>query len=83
MINIGDLNFARKIRGRKPESTVCIPGKLTMRDCVGKVAEIYDPLGRITPLLAGKKLDVSKRLVKSNISGLLSQWMLSIWKFTH
>ena len=40
MFNIGELNFARKIRGRKPEFAVGIPEKLTMRDCVGKVAEI-------------------------------------------
>ena len=31
---------ARKVRGRKPEFAVGIPEKLTMRDCVGKVAEI-------------------------------------------
>ena len=30
-----------------------------MRDCVGKLAELFDPLGRITPLIVGMKLDVS------------------------
>ena len=67
MFNIGELNFARIIRGRKPEFAVGIPEKLTMRDCVGKVAEIYDPLGKITPLLAGMKLDVS-HLLRSGLS---------------
>ena len=30
-----------------------------MRDCVGKVAVMFDPLGKVTPLIAGMKLDVS------------------------
>ena len=34
---------------------------------MGKVAEIYDPLGKITPLLAGMKLDVS-HLLRSGLS---------------
>ena len=30
-----------------------------MRDCVAKVAELWFPLGKITPLVAGMKLDIS------------------------
>ena len=41
---------------------------LTMRDCVGKVAEMFDPLGKVTPLIAGMKLDVSL-LHRSGLSG--------------
>ena len=28
-----------------------------MVDCVGKIGELYDPLGRIDPIIAGMKLD--------------------------
>ena len=53
------MNFAKKIRGRKLSNTQgVIPENLTMRDCVGKVAEIYDPLGSVTPLVSGMKLDI-------------------------
>ena len=58
-INIGDLNFAKKNRGRKLNSkSGIIPDNLTKRDCVGKVGEIFDPLGKLTPLVAGMKLDI-------------------------
>ena len=59
MINVNKLNFAKKIRGRKSDSGVGIPEILTMRDCVGKVAELFEPLGKITPIVAGMKLDIS------------------------
>ena len=58
-INNNELNFAKKIRGRKLSNTQgVIPENLTMRDCVGKVAEIYDLLGRVALLVSGMKLDI-------------------------
>ena len=40
-LNIGELNFARKQRGKKPtNATNIIPSKLTRRHCASKVAEI-------------------------------------------
>ena len=58
--NVGELNFARKERGRKPSTKVGeIPDNLTLKDCVSKMSEIFDPLGRIAPILAGMKLDAS------------------------
>ena len=59
MLNVNELNFARKVRGRKSEDGLGIPDRLTKRDCVGKVAELFDPLGKITPIVAGMKLDIS------------------------
>ena len=59
MLNVSKLNFSRKARGRKCEIGLGILERLTMRDCVGKVAEMFDPLGKVTPLIAGMKLDVS------------------------
>ena len=58
-LNIGDLNFAKRQRGKKPTGKVnVIPEKLTKRDCVSKVGEIYDLLGKITPITASFKLDL-------------------------
>ena len=59
MVNVGKLNFSRKVRGRKSESSNDIPEDLTMRDCVGKVAEFFEPFGKLTPIVAGWKLDIS------------------------
>ena len=58
---VDELNFAKTIRGRKCENKAGIPERLTMRlRYVAKVAEIFDPLGKITPIIAGMKLDVSQ-----------------------
>ncbi|MEM7375585.1 MAG: hypothetical protein AAF587_43730 [Bacteroidota bacterium] len=59
-LDIGELNFAKKSRGKKPTSqnTKDIPIKLTRRQCVAKVAEVYDITGKITPITAGMKLDL-------------------------
>ena len=60
MFNIAELNFNRKLRGQKSDGNVgIIPEILTKRDCVSKVSEIFDPLGRLAPILGGMKLDVS------------------------
>ena len=37
-----------------------IPENSTRRHCVGKVAEIFDLVGKITPITAGMKLDLSE-----------------------
>ena len=53
------MNFAKKIRGRKSTTTNnIIPSKLTRRDCVSKVCEIFDIIGKLTPLTAAMKLDL-------------------------
>ena len=59
-LDISDLNFARKQRGKKPinSSTGTIPSKLTRRDCVSKVSEIFDLTGKTTPVTAAMKLDL-------------------------
>ena len=49
-INMNDLNFAMKIRGRKDEvSKGVIPQDWTKRDCVSKVAECFSPTRIILP----------------------------------
>ena len=58
-LNIGELNFCKKLRGRKVSNNNEIPDELTVRDCASKVGEVFDPLGRVTPITAGLKLDTS------------------------
>ena len=58
-LNIKDLNFNKKIRGKKSGKNVgVIPDILTKRDCVSITSEIFDISGKIAPLTAGLKLDV-------------------------
>ena len=57
--NIGDFNFSKKLRGRKARSDLgVVPEKLTRRDCVSKVPEIFHPLGRVAPIIGGMKIDM-------------------------
>ena len=54
------LNFNKRVRGRKSLDNVgSIPEVLTKRSCISKVSEVFDPLGRVAPILAGMKLHVS------------------------
>ena len=58
--NISQLNFAKKERGRKQiEKAGIMPDVLTLRDCVSRTSEIFDPLGKIAPIVGGLKLDIS------------------------
>ena len=57
-LDVSELNFAKKVRGKKPISLKIIPINLTRRHCVSKVAELYDITGKITPITAAMKLDL-------------------------
>ena len=60
-LNIPEINFSKKNRGKKAKEMIGkIPEKITRRDCVSKVAEVYDPLGKVTPIVAGFKIDLSQ-----------------------
>ena len=66
-LNIKELNFGKKCRGKKSQSLEgLVPEKFTRRDCAGKVAEIFDLLGKFTPITAGLKLDLTE-LSKRNL----------------
>ena len=59
MLNIGDFNFSRKVRGKKYEDARgVIPEKLTRRQCLGKISEIFDPRGFAVPITSGFKIDL-------------------------
>ncbi len=79
MFNLGELNLAKKIRGRKVEKK-SVTDNITMRDCVSIVAEVFDPLGRIAPIIAGFKLDIST-LHRSGLNwgDLIPENLKGIW----
>ena len=60
-INIGEVNFAKKHRRKRPSSTInVIPSKLTHRHCASKVAEIFDLTGKVSPIKASMKIDLQE-----------------------
>ena len=60
-LNIGEINFAKKVRGKKPsKATNIIPARLTRRHCASKVAEVFDLTGRVAPLIASMKIDLQQ-----------------------
>ena len=80
-LNISDLNFSRKLRGRKSQVVAGeIPENLSKRDCAGKVAEIFDPLGKITPIISGMKIDLNELTTrKLDWDDLIPKDLKSIW----
>ena len=64
-LNIGDFNFSKKLRGRKAQSDPGkVPDNLTRRDCVGKVSEVFDPLGKVAPIIGGMKIDMHELVTR-------------------
>ena len=60
-LNISNLNFSKKTRGKKPASSAnIIPSKLTRRHCASKVAEVFDLTGRVAPITASMKMDLQE-----------------------
>ena len=59
-LDIGDLNFAGRLRGRKviDESSTKIHDMLTRRHCVSKVAGVFDLTGKTVPFISLMKLDL-------------------------
>ena len=62
-IDVQELNFAKKHRGRKPTLISTIPMNLTRRQCSSKLGELYDISGLVTPFIATMKMDM-KQIVK-------------------
>ena len=53
-LSTGEMSFDKKRRGeRNNEKRGIIPEELTKRQCVGKIAEIFDLTGKISPIVAG------------------------------
>ena len=81
MLNVGKINFSRKVRGRKTSNKTEIPEILTKRHCVSIAAEVFDPIGRVTPITAGIKLDIS-HLHKLGLGwdDAIPENLRSVWK---
>ena len=80
-LDIGELNFAKRKRGKKPVGNQnIIPTKITRRHCVGKVAEIFDLTGKITPITATMKLDLHT-LVERKLQwdDVITDKLRSVW----
>ena len=77
-LDIGELNFAKMQRGKKPvQHQNIIPSKFTRRSCVSKKTEIFDLTGKRTPITAAIKIDLHI-LVKRGLSwdhDLRSAWV--------
>ena len=65
-LDVGELNFAKEVRGKMAVSDEGkrIPEKLTRRQVVGKVAEVFDLTGRFTPIIAHMKLDLHELVIR-------------------
>ena len=65
-LDVSQPNFSKKCRGKKINESYDIPDKITRRQCVSKVAEIFDLTGRITPITGHMKIDL-RVLVKRKL----------------
>ena len=59
-----EINFAKKYRGRKPEQVKEVPQSLTRRQCMSKVAEVFDIAGLVTPITATLKVDLHQLVLR-------------------
>ena len=80
-LNISQLNFSKKSRGKKSQDHLnVIPDKLTRRQCISKVAEIYDLTGKISPLVAAMKLDLQELNQRQlNWDDILPDELRQVW----
>ena len=80
-LNINQLDFSKRCRGKHPEPEHEVPENLTRRHCVSKVAEIFDLTGIITPITASLKLDLHT-LVQKNLQwdDVIPNDLKPVWK---
>ena len=57
-LDIGPLNFSKRCKGQQTISVSGLPDSVTRRQCLSKVAGIFDLTGMLTPLTAAMKLDL-------------------------
>ena len=64
-LDISPLNFSKRSFGQRQNASSDIPQSLTRRQCVSKVAEVFDLTGMITPLTAAMKLDLHNLVLRN------------------
>ena len=81
-IKVPELNLGKKRRGKKSQDTAgVIPEKLTMSNCVSVTYEIFDPVGRVAPLVCGLKTDISElHARKLDWDDVLPDNLRQVWK---
>ena len=80
-LDIGPIDFSKKYRGKKTSPITEVPSKLTRRQCVSKVAEIFDLTGLITPITASMKIDLHVLVQrKLDWDDLIPNDLISSWK---
>ena len=57
-MNASILNFDHKKKGKKSSAMNNQTCEFTRRDCVARVAEVFDILGKIIPIISGFKYDL-------------------------
>ena len=79
---IPDLNFCKKRRGKKSEALAnVLPETFTRTNCASRVGEVYDLVGRFSPITAGFKLDLHALCDKGLDWGdTVPQEMMDSWK---
>ena len=78
-INISE-GYGKKERGKRlPKGH--FPDNFTRRGCAGRVSEVFDLLGKLTPITAAFKLDLSE-LAKRNLDwdGVIPDDLVPRWK---
>ena len=80
-LKIPELNFNKKIRGRKLEikGKFCI--NFTRKNCVSRVHEVFDPLGIFVPVTSGFKLDMHELTTRKLAwDDVIPDDLRNIWK---
>ena len=76
-----EMDFTSKKGRKKDDSDSKIPERLTRRHCACKVAEVYDLIGRITPIVAEFKLDlrILTKTLKLDWDDVIPDNMRELW----
>ena len=79
-LNIKEVNFAKKVRGKKSETIKEVPKDLTKRHCAAKTGEVFDFNGLVVPLVGPIKVDLHELTVrKLNWDDVLPDFLREIW----
>ena len=79
-LNIKELNFASKVKGRKTEIVTQIPDKLTRLQCLSKVHEIFDLTGLNAPIVAMMKVSLHQLVQrKMQWDDILPNELMPVW----
>ena len=80
-LDVGPLDFSKRCRGQRKSPVFEVPDSVTRRQCLSKVAEIFDLTGMLTPLTASMKLDLHTLVQRGlNWDDKIPNDLLPIWR---